>query len=52
MSSRNANMTDARLTSEVSRQCGKAAAADAAAVSTSAAVAKSTVPVTWPVAGL
>ena len=38
-SSRNANITEARLTSEVSRQAGNAAAAAATAASTSAAPA-------------
>jgi hypothetical protein len=51
-SSRNANMTEARLTSDVSRQAGNAALAAATAASTSAAEAKSTVPDTCPVAGL
>ena len=39
ISSRNANITEARLTSEVSRQPGNAADAAATAASTSAAVA-------------
>ena len=51
-SSRNANITFARLVSDVSCQPGQAAAAAWTAASTSAAVAKSTVPVTCPVAGL
>ena len=51
-SSRKANITLARLTSEVSRQPGSAAAAAAAAAATSPRPAKSTVPVTCPVAGL
>ena len=51
-SSRNANMTPARLTSEVARQPGNAPAAAWTAALTSAADAKSTVPLTCPVAGL
>ncbi len=51
-SSRNANSTLARLASEVCRQPGKALAAAATARSTSAGDAKSTDPVTCPVAGL
>ncbi len=51
-SSRNENSTEARLISDVSRQAGKAAAAASTAAPTSAADAKSTVPETWPVAGL
>ncbi len=50
--SRNANITPARFTSEVSAQPGAAAAAAATAASTSSGPAKSTVPVTSPVAGL
>jgi hypothetical protein len=52
ISSRNANSTSARLVSDASRQAGQACDAAATAAPTSAAVAKSTVPVTWPVAGL
>ena len=51
-SSRNANSTAARLVKDVSRQAGKAAAAAATAAPASAADAKSTVPLTCPVAGL
>jgi len=52
ISSRNANSTPVRLASENERQPGKALAAAATASSTTAAEAKSTVPVTCPVAGL
>ena len=52
ISSRNRNITSARRTSDVSRQPGRAAAAAATAAPTSAAPPKSTVPLTWPVAGL
>ena len=52
ISSRNANSTSARLVSDVSAQPGQAPAAACTAASTSAAVAKSTVPLTCPVAGL
>ena len=50
-SSRNANRTSARLASDAPRQPGNALAAAATASPTTAAEAKSTVPVTWPVAG-
>ncbi len=52
MSSRNANSTLARLVSDVSAQAGQAPAAASTAAPASAAEAKSTVPVTSPVAGL
>ena len=50
-SSRKANSTLARLARDAARQPGKALAAEATASSTTAAEAKSTVPVTSPVAG-
>jgi hypothetical protein len=52
ISSRNANSTPVRLAREKERQPGSAFAAAATASPTTVAEAKSTVPVTWPVAGL
>ena len=51
MSSRNANSTEARLASETRRQVWKASLAASTARSTSVGVAKSTWPLTCPVAG-
>ena len=50
-SSRKLNRIAARRDSETLRQSAKAAVATATAAFTSAAVARSTCPVTWPVAG-
>ena len=50
-SSRNSNSTEARLASEMRRQARSASFAAATAASTSAGPAKSTCPLTWPVAG-
>ena len=51
-SSRNLNITRARRRGGVSAQAGKAACAAATALATSALLAKATLPVTAPVAGL
>ncbi len=51
ISSRKLNSTETRLASDVDRQPGKAAAAAATASSTSRTEAKSTEPVSAPVAG-
>ena len=51
-SSRNANRTVARLASETLPQVLAASLAVFTASSTSCLLAKSTVPLTWPVAGL
>ena len=51
ISSRNRNRMVVRRASETPRQPGNALAAAATASPTTAAEAKSTVPVTWPVAG-
>ncbi len=51
ISSRNAKSTLVRLARETERQPGNALAAAATASPTTVAEAKSTVPVTWPVAG-
>ena len=48
---RNSNSTEARLASEIRRQPVSAPEAAATAASTSAGEAKSTCPLTWPVAG-